>query len=112
MIGSAARPPRTVYSPAGAQPRPQPAARKGDAPYLLAAKFVLPGLGPRVDKAIEVACDLLTLGLDTRATVDVAGLGYGTPLRDAESLIRDMLDEQHVPVRSLAQARQSSFRSC
>ena len=77
---------------------------------LLAARFVLPGLGPRVDKAIEVACDLLTLGLDTRATVDVAGLGYGTPFRDAESLIRDMLIEQHVPVPEPGAGEAVKFR--
>lgn len=64
---------------------------------LLAARFVLPGLGPDVDQAIRVACDLLVEGLDTPATVEVAGLSYGTPLRDAGPVIREMLDEQGFP---------------
>jgi hypothetical protein len=50
---------------------------------LLAARFVLPGLGPDVDQAIRLACELLLRELDTPATVDVAALRYGTPLRDA-----------------------------
>lgn len=64
---------------------------------LLAARFVLPGLGADVDQAIGVACDLLVAGLDTPATVAVAGLSYGTPLRDAEPVIREMRDEQGFP---------------
>jgi hypothetical protein len=64
---------------------------------LLAARFVLPGLGPDVDQAIRVACDLLAQNLDTPATVDVAALSYGTPLRDAGPAIREMLREQDFP---------------
>jgi len=33
---------------------------------LLAARFVLPGLGPDVDQAIRLACDLLVRELATR----------------------------------------------
>ena len=61
---------------------------------LVAARFLLPGLDPDVDQAIGVACDLLVEGLGTPAAVEVAGLSYGTPLRDAGPLIREMLAEQ------------------
>ena len=64
---------------------------------LLAAGFVLPGLGPDVNRAITVACELLAQDLDTPATVAVAALAYGTPLRDAGPVIRDMLREQGFP---------------
>jgi hypothetical protein len=64
---------------------------------LLAARFVLPGLGPDVDRAIRVACDLLAQNLDTPATADLAALSYGTPLRDAGPVIREMLREQGFP---------------
>jgi len=64
---------------------------------LLAARLVLPGLGPDVDQAIKVACDLVARGLDTPGTVGVAALRYGTPLRDAGPVIREMLDEQGFP---------------
>lgn len=64
---------------------------------LLAARFVLSGLGPDVNQAIRVACDLLAQDLDTPATVDVAALSYGTPLRDAGPVIREMLREQGFP---------------
>lgn len=64
---------------------------------LLAARFVLPGPGPDVNRAITVACDLLAHDLDTSATVAVAALAYGTPLRDAGPVIRDMLREQGFP---------------
>lgn len=64
---------------------------------LLAARFVLSGLGPDVNRAITVACDLLVHDLDTPATVAVAALAYGTPLRDAGPVIRDMLREQGFP---------------
>jgi hypothetical protein len=64
---------------------------------LLAARFVLPGLGPDVNQAIRVACDLLVRDLDTPATVAVAALASGTPLRDAGPVIRDMLREQGFP---------------
>jgi hypothetical protein len=61
---------------------------------LLAARFVLPGIGPDTDAAIRLACDLVAGERDTAATVEVAGLQYGTALRDAEPLIRQMLVEQ------------------
>jgi len=64
---------------------------------LLAARFVLPGLGPDVDRAIKVACDLVARRLHTPATVGVAALTYGTPLRDARPVILEMLDEQGFP---------------
>lgn len=64
---------------------------------LLAARFVLPGPGPDVNRAITVACDLLAHDMDTSATVAVAALAYGTPLRDAGPVIRDMLREQGFP---------------
>jgi len=64
---------------------------------LLAARFVLPGLGPAVDRAIRVARDLVAHDLDTPATVAEAALRYGTPLRDAGPLIREMLREQGFP---------------
>jgi hypothetical protein len=64
---------------------------------LLAARFVLPGLGPDVDQSIRVACDLLAQDLETPATVEVAALRYGTPLRDAGPVIRAMLREQGFP---------------
>jgi hypothetical protein len=64
---------------------------------LLAARFVLPGTGPDVDRAIRIACDLLAAELDTPATIEVAGLRYGTPLRDAGPTIREMLAEQGFP---------------
>jgi hypothetical protein len=64
---------------------------------LLAAGFVLPGLGPDVNRAIMAACELLAEDLDTPATVAVAALAYGTPLRDAGPVMRDMLHEQGFP---------------
>lgn len=64
---------------------------------LLAARFALPGLGPDVDRAIRLACDLLVRGLDTPATAAVAALAYGTALRDAGPVIRGMLCEQDYP---------------
>jgi hypothetical protein len=64
---------------------------------LLAARFVLSGVGPDVNRAIRVACDLLARDLDAPATVGVAALAYGTPLRDAGFVIRDMLREQGFP---------------
>ncbi len=64
---------------------------------VLAARFVLRGRGLDVDQAIRIACDLLVGGLDTPATVAVAGLSYGTPLRDAGPVIAGMLAEQGFP---------------
>lgn len=64
---------------------------------LLAATFALPGLGPDVNRVIRVACNLLVRDLDTPATIAVAALAYGTALRDAGPVIRDMLHEQGFP---------------
>ena len=64
---------------------------------LLAARFVLPGVGPDVDAAIRLACDLVAQDRETAATVEVAGLRYGTTLRDSEPMIRQMLAEQGLP---------------
>ena len=66
-------------------------------PAFLAARFVLPGLGPDVDQAIRLACELLVHDLDTPATAEVAALRYGTPLRDAAPLLRQMVQEQGFP---------------
>lgn len=63
---------------------------------LIATRLLL-GSGAWVDDAVDVACELLTQGLDTPATVAVAGLPRGTSLSDAELLLRAMLDEQGVP---------------
>jgi hypothetical protein len=64
---------------------------------VLAARFVLSGLGPDVNRAITVACELLAQDLDTPATVAVAALAYGTAMRDGGPLIFDMLREQGFP---------------
>jgi len=64
---------------------------------VLAARFVLSGLGPDVNRAITVACELLARDLDAPGTVAVASLACGTPLRDAGPLIFDMLREQGFP---------------
>jgi hypothetical protein len=63
----------------------------------LAAQFVLPGLGPSVDRAIKMACELVVADLDTPATVDVAAISPGTPMRDAGPAVRTMLDQQGFP---------------
>lgn len=64
---------------------------------VLAAGFVLSGLGPDVNRAITAACELLVRDLDTPGTVAVASLAYGTPLRDARPVVLDMLREQGFP---------------
>lgn len=49
---------------------------------LLAARFSLPGTPhPDVDQAIDLACRLLAGNLETPATIEVACLSYGTPLK-------------------------------
>jgi hypothetical protein len=73
---------------------------------LLAARFTPPGTGPDVDWAIAVACELLVRDLDTPATVAVAALRYGTPLRDAGPDIREMLREQGFPVPGSGESEQ------
>ena len=78
---------------------------------LLAARFVLPGHGPDVDQAIRLACELLACELDTPATVDVAALRYGTSLRDACPLLREMLQEQGFPAPGLDASQTGEFRA-
>jgi len=78
---------------------------------LLAARFVLPGPGPDVDQAIRLACELLVRELDTAATVDVAALRYGTPLRDAAPLLRQMLQEQGFPAPGPDASQAAEFRA-
>jgi hypothetical protein len=73
------------------------AERERGALALLAARFVLPGIGPDADAAIRLACDLVAHDHETPATVEVAGLPFGTALRDSESVIRQMLAEQGMP---------------
>lgn len=63
----------------------------------LAADFAWFRADPDVDRAISVACELLARDLDTPATVEVAALGWRTPLSVAEPSIRDMLLEQGFP---------------
>ena len=63
---------------------------------LIATRLLL-GTGAWADEAVDVACTLLTQGRETPATVAVAALPPGTALRDAEPLLRAMLEEQDVP---------------
>lgn len=68
---------------------------------LLAARFSLPGPRlPDVDRAIDLACRLLAGNLETPATTEVACLSYGTPLRDAEPVLRQLLIEHGIAVTS------------
>jgi hypothetical protein len=78
---------------------------------LLAATFVLPGPGPDVDQAIRLACELLIRELETPATVDVAALRYGTPLRDAAPQLRQMLEEQGFPAPGPDTSQAGKFRA-
>ncbi len=78
---------------------------------LLAARFVLPGIGPDVDQAITLACELLAQDLDTPATVEVAALSYGTPLRDTGTLIREMLQQQGFPAPGPVAGEAEEFRA-
>ncbi len=67
---------------------------------LLAARFSLPGpCLPDVDRAIGLACRLLAGDLETPATTEVACLAYGTPLRDAGPVLRQMLFEHGLAMR-------------
>ena len=79
---------------------------------LIAARFVLPGPHrPDVDRAIDSACRLLAGNLETPATVEVACLGHGTPLRDAEPVLRQMLHEHGVPVTEPGASDAQRFRA-
>jgi|SRR5580698_7708659 hypothetical protein len=79
---------------------------------LIAARFALPGSRqPDVDRAIDLACRLLAGNLETPATVEVACLRYGTPLRDAEPVLRQMLREHGVPVIEPGSSDAERFRA-
>jgi hypothetical protein len=79
---------------------------------LIAARLALPGpCRPDVDRAIDLACRLLAGNLETPATVEVACLRYGTPLRDAEPVLRQMLREHGVPVTEPGASDAESFRA-
>jgi hypothetical protein len=54
---------------------------------------------------------LLACQLDTPATVDVAALRYGTPLRDAGLLLREMLQEQGFPAPGPDASQAGEFRT-
>jgi hypothetical protein len=79
---------------------------------LLAARFSLPGPRlPDVDRAIELACRLLAGNLETPATTEVACLAYGTPLRDAEPVLRQMLFEHGIAVSGPETGGAGQFRA-
>lgn len=79
---------------------------------LLAARFSLPGpCLPDVDRAIDLACRLLGGNLETPATIEVACLSYGTPLRDAESALRQMLIEHGIAVSGPETGDVGQFRA-
>jgi hypothetical protein len=78
---------------------------------LLAARFSLPGPRlPDVDRAIDLACRLLAADLETPATTEVACLSYGTPLRDAEPALRQMLIEHGVAGTGPGTSEANQFR--
>lgn len=64
-----------------------------------------------MDQAIRLICELLVCERDTPATVDVAALRYGTPLRDAAPLLRQMLQEQGVPAPGPDASQAGEFRA-
>lgn len=79
---------------------------------LLAARFSLPGpCLPDVDRAIDLACRLLAGNLETPATTEVACLSYGTPLRDAEPALRQMLIEHGIAVSGPETGDADQFRA-
>lgn len=79
---------------------------------LLAARFAFPDPHrPDVDRAIDVACRLLAANRETPATVEVACLRYGTPLRDAEPLLRQMLREHGIAVVEPGASDEDRFRA-
>jgi hypothetical protein len=65
--------------------------------HLLALGVLLhrPGV---VAVGVDLACDLLVAGLDTPATVEVAGLRRDATLGDSEELLRSMLEEHGVQI--------------
>jgi hypothetical protein len=79
---------------------------------LLAARFSLPGPRlPDVDRAIDLACRLLAGNLETPATTEIACLSYGTPLRDAAPVLRQMLLEHGITVSGPETGYASQFRA-
>lgn len=79
---------------------------------VLAARFSLPGpCLPDVDRAINLACRLLAANLETPATTEVACLAYGTPLRDAEPALRQMLFEHGITVSGPEAGGAGQFRA-
>ena len=79
---------------------------------LLAARFSLPGpCFPDVDRAIDLACRLLAGNLETPATTEVACLSYGTPLRDAGPVLRQMLIEHGIAVCGPGNGDADQFRA-
>lgn len=63
----------------------------------LATPFLFRSRHLDVDEAIRLACDLIVANADSPATVSVAALRFGTPGRDSQPLIREMLREHGVP---------------
>jgi len=63
-----------------------------------------------VDRAIDLACRLLAGNLDTPATIEVACLSYGPPLRDAEPVLRQMLIEHGIAVNGPETGDADQFR--
>jgi hypothetical protein len=64
-----------------------------------------------VDRAIELACRLLAGNLDTPATTEVACLSYGTALRDAKPVLRQMLIEHGIAVSGPETGDADQFRA-
>lgn len=64
-----------------------------------------------MDRAIDLACRLLARNLETPATTEVACLSYGTPLRDAEPVLRQMLIEHGIAVSGPETGDADQFRA-
>jgi hypothetical protein len=64
--------------------------------YALAVGMSSPA-GLWVDRAIDLACELVANGSEAPDTVSVAALSHGTRRADAEDLVLGMLREQGVP---------------
>ena len=75
---------------------------------MLAVRFSLPG--PCLP-GVDLACRLLAGNLETPATTEVACLSYGTPLRDAEPVLRQMLIEHGIAVSGPGTGDADQFRA-
>lgn len=64
-----------------------------------------------MDRAIDLACRLLAGNLETLATTEVACLSYGTPLRDAEPVLRQMLIQHGIAVSGPETGDADQFRA-